>query len=134
MEAVALFRMGKRVPVAEHYFRHPGAPRCGQGRHPALFRMLARRQRTGPGGAQDGPFVARDGPVHTQTDPSGAIQLCIMAVTHHGKFRAQDGQMSHKFAHSEPKIAYLELRIAHLAPKMAHLRPKMAHWDPKWPT
>ena len=50
---VALFRMGKRVPVAQHHFRHPGAPRCGhgcgQGRHPALFRLLARRQRAGPG-------------------------------------------------------------------------------------
>ena len=45
---VALFRMGKRVPVAEHHFRHPGAPRCGQGRHPALFRLLARRP-SGPG-------------------------------------------------------------------------------------
>ena len=52
---VALFRMGKRVPVAEHHFRHPGAPWCGQGgqgRHPALFRLLARRQRAGPGGAR----------------------------------------------------------------------------------
>ena len=44
---VALFRMGKRVPVAEHHFRHPGAPRCGQGRHRALFRLLARRRRAG---------------------------------------------------------------------------------------
>ena len=44
---VALFRMGKRVPVAEHHFRHPGAPRCGRGRHPALFRLLARRQMAG---------------------------------------------------------------------------------------
>ena len=49
---VALFRMGKRVPVAEHHFRHPGAPRCGQGRHPALFRLLARRPRAGPGGTR----------------------------------------------------------------------------------
>ena len=48
---VALFRMGKRVPAAEHHFRHPGAPRCGQGRHPALFRLLAQRQRGPPGGA-----------------------------------------------------------------------------------
>ena len=49
---VALSRMGKHVPVAEHHFRHPGAPRCGQGRHPALFRLLARRPRAGPGGSR----------------------------------------------------------------------------------
>ena len=58
---VALFRMGKRVPVAEHHFRHPGAPRCGQGRHSALFRLLARRQRAGPGGARLAGHPSRAG-------------------------------------------------------------------------
>ena len=28
IRTVALFRMAKRVPVAQHHFRHPCAPRC----------------------------------------------------------------------------------------------------------
>ena len=42
---VALFRMGKRVPVVEHHFCQHGPPRCGHGRGPAVFRPL-RRART----------------------------------------------------------------------------------------
>ena len=45
MGTVALFRMGKRLPVVEHHFCQHGAPRCGHGRGPAVFRPL-RRART----------------------------------------------------------------------------------------
>jgi len=51
---VALFRMGKRVPVAEHHFRHPGAPRCGQGRHPALYQAAGAAPEGRPRGCPAG--------------------------------------------------------------------------------
>ena len=48
MGTVALFRMGKRVPVVEHHFCQHGAPRCGHGRGPAEGRV------PGPAPRQDG--------------------------------------------------------------------------------
>ena len=42
MGAVALFRMGKRLPVVEHHFCQPGAPRVRHGRGPAVFRPTRR--------------------------------------------------------------------------------------------
>ena len=35
---VALFRIRKHILIVYHHFCHGGAPRCGHGRHPALFR------------------------------------------------------------------------------------------------
>ena len=48
MGTVALFRMGKRVPVVEHHFCQHGAPRCGHGRGPAVFRALRRPRTAAP--------------------------------------------------------------------------------------
>ncbi len=48
MGTVALFRMGKRLPVVEHHFCQHGAPRCGHGRGPAVFRALRRPRTAAP--------------------------------------------------------------------------------------
>ena len=48
MGTVALFRMGKRVPVVEHHFCQHGAPRCGHGRGLAVFRPLRRARTAAP--------------------------------------------------------------------------------------
>ena len=48
MGTVALFRMGKRVPVVKHHFCQHGAPRCGHGRGPAVFRALRRPRTAAP--------------------------------------------------------------------------------------
>ena len=48
MGTVALFRMGKRLRVVEHHFCQHGAPRCGHGRGPAVFRPLRRARTAAP--------------------------------------------------------------------------------------
>ena len=40
---IALFRMAKRVPVVQHHFRHPCAPRCDNSRVVALRRLAQPR-------------------------------------------------------------------------------------------
>ena len=48
MGTVALFRMGKRLPVVEHHFCQPGAPRVRHGRGPAVFWPLRRARTAAP--------------------------------------------------------------------------------------
>ena len=56
---VALFRMGKRVPVVEHHFCQHGAPRCGHGRGPAVFRALRRARTAAPRPVRAWAYPAR---------------------------------------------------------------------------
>ena len=83
---VALFRMAKRVPVAQHHFRHPCAPRCAVWPGATRRRLPWRRKAAEVRALRTGAARAHD--------LAGTVLLCCAGV--------REVIVQHRFCHPLP--------------------------------